>query len=98
MLEYKTLYEISTLLNSEQDIHSLIRLAVDKVIETTKAQRGVLLVQNVDGDFIFECARNDNGTDINSLIPRSAEPSSGLFSPLARVRYLGTHERSESQS
>ncbi|MBN1481929.1 sigma 54-interacting transcriptional regulator [candidate division KSB1 bacterium] len=64
MLEYKTLYEISTLLNSEQDIHTLIRLAVDKVVETTQAQRGVLLVQDSYGDFIFECARNSDKTDI----------------------------------
>ena len=64
MFEYKTLYEISILLNSEQDIHTLIRLAVDKVIETTKAQRGLLLMIDVEGDFIFECARNRDKTDI----------------------------------
>jgi transcriptional regulator with GAF, ATPase, and Fis domain len=64
MLEYKTLYEISIMLNSEQDIHALIRLAVDKVVESTKAQRGVLLVEGDDSNFIFECARNKNKTDI----------------------------------
>lgn len=64
MLEYKTLYEISTLLNSEPDVHKLIRLAVDKVIETTKAQRGLLLVLGKDGEYIFECARNRDKTDI----------------------------------
>ncbi len=64
MLEYKTLYEISTLLNWESDIHKLIRLAVDKVIETTKAQRGMLLILDRDGEYVFECARNRDNTDI----------------------------------
>ncbi|MBN1560192.1 hypothetical protein JW998_08075, partial [candidate division KSB1 bacterium] len=64
MLEYKTLYEISTSLNSEQDIHALVRLAVDKVIETTRAQRGLLLVKDADGNYTFECARQRDKTDI----------------------------------
>ncbi len=64
MLEYKTLYEISTLLNSEPDIHKLIHLAVDKVIEATKAQRGMLLILDRDGQYVFECARNRDKTDI----------------------------------
>lgn len=64
MLEYKTLYEISTSLNSEQDIHALVRLAVDKVIETTRAQRGLLLVKGADGNYTFECARQRDKTDI----------------------------------
>jgi len=64
MFEYKTLYEISTLLNSEQDIHSLIRLAVDKVIEATKAQRGLLLITDFKGEYLFECARNCDKSDI----------------------------------
>ena len=64
MIEYKTLYEISALLNSQQDIHALIRLAIDKVIECTKAQRGMLLIIDADGELEFECARNKNRTDI----------------------------------
>ena len=64
MLDYKILYEISTLLNSEQEMHMLVRLAVDKVIETTKAQRGLLLVKGADGAFTFECARQWDKTDI----------------------------------
>jgi len=64
LIEYKTLYEISTLLNLEHDIHALIRLAIDKVIECTKAQRGMLLIFGPDGEFEFECARNINKTDI----------------------------------
>lgn len=64
MVEYKTLYEISMLLNSEQDIRTLLRLAVDKVIESTQAQRGMLLIADAAGRFAFECARNDDKTDI----------------------------------
>lgn len=66
MIEYKTLYEISTLLNSQQDIHALIRLAIDKVIECTGAQRGMLLILGPNGEYEFECARNRNKTDIQT--------------------------------
>lgn len=63
LVEYKTLYEISTLLNSEQNIHSLLRLAIDKVLETSKAQRGMILVRwGTELDFV--CARNADKTDI----------------------------------
>jgi transcriptional regulator with GAF, ATPase, and Fis domain len=64
MVEYKTLYEISMLLNSEQDVRTLIRLAVDKVIESTQAQRGMLLIADASGRFAFECARTADRTDI----------------------------------
>jgi transcriptional regulator with GAF, ATPase, and Fis domain len=64
VIEYKALYEISTLLNSQQDIRALIRLAIDKVIECTGAQRGMLLILGPDDEYQFECARNRNKTEI----------------------------------
>jgi Nif-specific regulatory protein len=64
MIEYKTLYEISMLLNSECDIHKLMAMAVDKIIETTQAQRGLLLVRHPNGGLLFECARDSKQNDI----------------------------------
>jgi len=66
MIDYKTLYEISNLLNSEIENHSLLRLAIDKVIETTQAQRGLILISSSDNELHFECARHRDKVDIKS--------------------------------
>lgn len=71
MFEYKTLYEICTLLNSEKDIRVLLKIAIDKVIETTKAQTGLLLVCDDNNNLLFECARHSDKVDIES-------PDSGI--------------------
>ncbi len=64
MFEYKTLYEISSSLNSKTDIHDLVILAIDKVIENTKANRGLLLIRAKGGELKFECARQRDKKDI----------------------------------
>ncbi|MCG8604626.1 GAF domain-containing protein, partial [bacterium] len=64
MIEYKILYEISRLLNTETDLRNLLELAVDKVIESTNAQTGLLLVCGKNGDLLFECARHCDKIDI----------------------------------
>jgi transcriptional regulator with GAF, ATPase, and Fis domain len=74
MIEYKTLYEISLLLNSIENIHELLQKAIDRVIESTNAQRGLLLVFDEVGEINFECARHKDKKDIkkpNSEISRT---------------------------
>lgn len=55
---YATLYEIGKLLIAENDVAKLLSLAMDKIIESTKAQRGMILVFGENGELLFETARH----------------------------------------
>jgi Nif-specific regulatory protein len=64
MSSYRTLFEIGKALVAETDINKLLPLALDKVIEQTKAQRGMILVYGENGGFLFETARDAGKKDI----------------------------------
>ena len=62
---YQTLYEIGKLLIAEKDIKKLLQLAIDKVIDATNAQRGMIMVFGEDGELLFETARHFDKQDID---------------------------------
>ncbi len=64
MINYRTLFEISKLLVAEQEVEKLLALAMDKVIESAKAQRGMILVAGENGEIQFETARNFKKEDL----------------------------------
>ena len=64
MLNYQLLYEIGKHLIAETDMHKLLQLAMDKIIESTQAQRGMITVIDADGALLFETARNLDKRDI----------------------------------
>jgi Nif-specific regulatory protein len=55
---YETLYEIGKMLIAETDPAKLLSLAMDKIIESTKAQRGMIMVFGENGELLFETARH----------------------------------------
>ncbi|MFQ5629419.1 MAG: sigma-54 interaction domain-containing protein [bacterium] len=64
MPNFQTLYEIGKLLIAETDITKFLPVAMDKVIEGTKAQRGMIMVFGDDGELLFETARHFDKQDI----------------------------------
>jgi len=64
MSNYQALFEISKLLAAETDIDKLLALAMDKVIEQTKAQHGIIMVYGEDGELSVETARTLDKQDI----------------------------------
>ncbi|MDZ7344113.1 MAG: sigma-54-dependent Fis family transcriptional regulator [candidate division KSB1 bacterium] len=66
MSSYRTLFEIGKVLIAETNISKLLPLAMDKVIEETKAQRGIITVFGKDGELLFETARNFRKQDIEN--------------------------------
>ncbi len=64
MSTYRTLFEIGKALVAETEISRLLPLAMDKVIEQAKAQRGMIMVYGGDGEILFEAARHLDKKDI----------------------------------
>ncbi|MBN1480629.1 GAF domain-containing protein [candidate division KSB1 bacterium] len=63
-IKYRTLYDLGKLITSEIEDEALFRLAMDKVIEVTKAERG--FIARIDGFFLdFKVARNFDKRDVD---------------------------------
>jgi len=60
----KFLFEIGKSLFAETDIRKLLPLAMDKVIEYTRAQRGMIIVYAEHGELLFQTARDQQKKDI----------------------------------
>jgi len=63
--KYRTLHDIGKLVASEMEIDALLRLAMDKVIEVTKAQRGFIALVENKNRLDFKVARNIEKSDID---------------------------------
>jgi len=63
---YRMLFDTGKIVASEGDIDILLRTAMDKMIEVTRAERGMIILVNDEGDKIFEVARNLNKQEIES--------------------------------
>ncbi|MBN1349179.1 sigma-54-dependent Fis family transcriptional regulator, partial [candidate division KSB1 bacterium] len=63
---YRTLFDTGTIIAREMDIDTLLRTAMDKMIEVTNAERGMIILINEKGEHIFEVARNINKEEIES--------------------------------
>lgn len=61
----KFLFEIGKSLFAEADLNKLLPLAIDKVIEQTKAQRGMIIVYGPEGELLFQVARAHHQKDID---------------------------------
>jgi Nif-specific regulatory protein len=64
MSSYRNLFEIGKSLFAEADLNKLLPLAIDKVIEQTKAQRGMIIVYGPEGELLFQVARDHHQKDI----------------------------------
>jgi two-component system response regulator HydG len=60
----KFLFDIGRALFAETDLGKLLPLAMDKVIEQTKAQRGMIIVYSLEGERLIEVARDHHQKDI----------------------------------
>ena len=56
MSSYRNLFEIGKSLIAETGITKFLPLAIDKVIEQTQGQRGMITVQRENGELWFETA------------------------------------------
>ncbi|UCE19257.1 MAG: sigma-54-dependent Fis family transcriptional regulator, partial [Gemmatimonadota bacterium] len=56
--KFQTLYDIGKLVTSERDIEKLLRLSMDKVVEVTQAERGMIILVDEEKRTCFEVARN----------------------------------------
>ncbi len=65
MSSYRTLFEIGKSLVAETDIGKLLPLAMDKVIEQTHAERGMIMVYGKNGELLSETARHLNKQDLD---------------------------------
>ena len=63
---YRTLYEIGNLILSEMELESLLKLAMDKVIEITGAQSGFVALVDENELPEFKTARNLEKSDIDN--------------------------------
>lgn len=63
---YQMLFDTGKIVASEADIDILLRTAMDKMIEVTRAERGMIILVNDEGQKIFEVARNLNKEEIES--------------------------------
>ncbi len=77
------LFEAGKALFAETDISKLLPLAMDKVIEYAKAQRGMIIIYGERGDLLFQTARDHRRQDIPQP---EAETSSTI---IQRVRQEG---------
>jgi len=66
MSNYKALFEIGKILGAETNIDRLLPLAMDKVVEQTGAQHGVILVHGEDGELTVETARDLQKKDVEA--------------------------------
>jgi len=64
MSSYRTLFEIGKVLVAESEIEKLLPQAMDKVIEQTKAERGLIVVYGEDDDIQFQAARHLDKKDL----------------------------------
>ena len=64
MSSYRTLFEIGKTLVAESDIEKLLPQAMDKVIEQTKAERGLIIVYGGDDEILFQAARHLDKKDL----------------------------------
>ncbi|MFQ5639746.1 MAG: sigma 54-interacting transcriptional regulator [bacterium] len=62
--KYRTLHDIGKLIASEMELDALLRLAMDKVIEVTRATRGFIALVDDNKRFDFKVARNMQKSDI----------------------------------
>ena len=56
--KYRMLHDIGKLIASEMEFNGLLRLAMDKVIEVTRAQRGFIALLENNNQLDFKVARN----------------------------------------
>jgi len=63
--KYRTLHDIGKLVASEMEIEALLRLAMDKVIEVTRAQRGFIALIEEKNKLDFKVARHLEKSDID---------------------------------
>lgn len=81
----KILFEIGKSLFTETDLGKLLPLAMDKVIEQTKAQRGMIIVYGPHGEPLVEVARDHHQKDID-------QPEKEISTTIAqRVRESGRY-------
>ncbi|NUO78806.1 sigma 54-interacting transcriptional regulator [candidate division KSB1 bacterium] len=64
MSTYRTLFEIGKALIEETDFNKLLPLLMDKIIEQTKAERGMIIVHDDAKELKFETARHLGKSDI----------------------------------
>jgi len=64
--KYLTLHEIGNLLSSRMEFNDLLKLAMDKVIEVTGAQRGFIGLVDSNGEIDFRTARHMEKSDIGN--------------------------------
>jgi Nif-specific regulatory protein len=62
--KYRTLHDIGKLIASEMETQALLRLAMDKVIEVTRAQRGFIALVDERKRLDFKVARNLEKGDV----------------------------------
>lgn len=62
--KYHTLHEVGKLITSEMELDALLRLAMDKVIEVTRARRGFIALVGEKNRLDFKVARNMQKSDI----------------------------------
>jgi Nif-specific regulatory protein len=62
--KYRTLHDIGKLVASEMETEALLRLAMDKVIEVTRAQRGFIALVEEKNKLDFKVARHLEKSDI----------------------------------
>jgi Nif-specific regulatory protein len=63
--KYRTLHDVGKLIASEMETDALLRLAMDKVIEVTHAQRGFIALVDDKKRLDFKAARNMEKSDID---------------------------------
>jgi len=63
--KYRTLHDVGKLVASEMEIEALLRLAMDKVIEVTRAQRGFIALLEEKNKLDFKVARHLEKSDID---------------------------------
>jgi len=64
--KYRTLYETGKLVATETDVDKLLSLCMDKVVELTHAERGLIILFDDGDDISFQVARNLQKQDIES--------------------------------
>jgi len=79
------LFETGKSLFAETDLGKLLPLAMDKIIEQTKAQRGMIVVYSPAGELLFQVARDHHQKDI-------AQPEAQISTTIVnRVRESGRY-------
>ncbi len=63
--KYRTLHDVGKLVASEMETEALLRLAMDQVIEVTRAQRGFIALLDAGKKVTFKVARNLEKSDID---------------------------------